>query len=72
MKLQRKVKNEFKLIVHLKEYEKDGKRQKYSINLRIEFPGQILTSSQEDWDWRAALHKAFENAKNNAGKKFKE
>ncbi len=91
-KLQRKVKNEFVLVVHLKEYEQGGreegrkrkgekqqlsereegrKQHKYSVHIRVEYPGQILTVSQDDWDIETALHKTFENAKNALEKKFK-
>ncbi len=70
-KLQRLVHNQFELIVHIKEYEKDGKQHKFSVNLRVEFPGKIVTVSQEDWVLETALHKAFDNAKNSLGSKFK-
>ncbi len=95
-KLQRKIKNEFMLVVHLKEYEQGGvgkkekagqgrrrkaereegreagaKQHKYSVHIRLEYPGQILTVSQDDWDIETALHKTFENARNALEKKFK-
>ncbi|MEK6950198.1 MAG: CBS domain-containing protein [Nanoarchaeota archaeon] len=93
-KLQRKIKNEFVLVVHLKEYESGGtgkkepgrdkgkrskaerleergKQHKYSVHIRMEFPGQILTVSQDDWEIEAALHKTFDNAQNALEKKFK-
>lgn len=98
-KLQRKIKNEFVLVVHLKEYEQGGvgkkekgpgagstgrkkaereegreagaKQHKYSVHIRVEYPGQILTVSQDDWDMETALHKTFENARNALEKKFK-
>jgi len=70
-KLQRKIHNEFKLVVHIKEYEKDGTKHKYTVNLRIEYPGRIVTSSDDDWDIETALRKAFENAQNELEKMFK-
>jgi len=73
LKLQRAVNNEnFALHVHLKRYEKDGSRCKYSINMRVEFPGRIVSISQDDWDWRTAVRKTFANAKNKVQKMFKE
>tara|TARA_Y100000310_G_C20576674_1_gene760774 strand:+ start:80 stop:1213 length:1134 start_codon:yes stop_codon:yes gene_type:complete len=71
-KLQRKIKNEFSLVLHLKSYEKDGHRQKYSISLRVEYPGQALSTSEDDWDFETALRKTFNNAKNALDKKFKD
>ncbi|MBT4935655.1 CBS domain-containing protein [Candidatus Woesearchaeota archaeon] len=71
-KLQRQIKNEFSLTLHIKEYEKDGRKQKYAINLHVEFPGKMFSVSQEDWDWRTAVRKTFNNAKNKAHKMFRD
>ena len=72
MKLQRKIKQEFTLVLHLKEYTKEGDQGKFSVHLRIEYPGKILTSEQFDWDLETALRKTFNNAKNNTNSRFKE
>jgi CBS domain-containing protein len=68
-KLKRIIKKDFGLTLHIKEYEKDGNRKKYAINLRIEYPGQMLSIAQDDWDWRVAVRKIFVNAKNTLEKK---
>ncbi len=70
-KLQRLLKNEFDLIIHMKDYSKEGNQHKFSINMRIEFPGQIITSAQSDWNFETALRKTFNNAKNKLKKKFR-
>ena len=70
-KLQRKIKNNMDLTIHLKSYDKQGGEQKFSVNLRIDFPSRVITSSQEDWDLETALRKTFNNAKNTVDKKFK-
>lgn len=74
-KLQREIHNAFSLVIHLKEYEKagkkEGKQHKYAVHLRVEYPGRIITVAQDDWDIETALRKTFENAKNNLKKKFK-
>ena len=69
-KLQRKINNEMNLVIHLKDYDKGGK-QKFSIHLRIETPGQMISSEQHDWDLETALRKTFNNAKNSVKKKFR-
>jgi len=69
-KLQRKINNEMNLVIHLKDYDKGGK-QKFSIHLRIETPGQMISSEQHDWDLETALRKVFNNAKNSVKKKFR-
>ena len=71
-KLQRVIKNDFSLTIHIKEYEKDGHSHKYSVSLRIEYPSQIIATSDDDWDVETALRKTFANAKNHLAGKFKE
>ena len=70
-KLQRKIKNDMNLTIHIKSYDKQGGEQKFSVNLKIDFPSRVITSSQEDWDLETALRKTFNNAKNEVDKKFK-
>ena len=70
-KLQRQLKNEFGLTIQIKEYSKEGKQHKYAVNLKVEYPGQMISGSQEDWDFETALRKAFNNVKNNVEKKFR-
>ncbi|MAF99422.1 MAG: hypothetical protein CMH61_02310 [Nanoarchaeota archaeon] len=59
------------LVLHVKEYSKDGKKHKYSITMKLEYPGQLITSTQEDWDVVTAVRKTFNNAKNAVNKKFR-
>jgi CBS domain-containing protein len=70
MKLQRKIKNELNITLHLKVYDKGG-RQKFSVHIKLEYPGQLIASNQDDWDLETALRKTFENAKNAVKKKFR-
>lgn len=69
-KLQRVIKDNFMLVLHFKEYQKDARQHKYSIHLRVEYPGKIITASQDDWDMETALHLVFEAAKTEAQKMF--
>lgn len=74
-KLQRMIRNQFQLILHLKGYhrvgsQKNGEQQKYAVNLRLEFPGQMIAASADDWDVETALRKTFDNTKNEVKKKF--
>ncbi len=70
-KIQRKIKNEFDLSIHLKEYDKEGGKHKYSVNIRVEYPGQMISANQEDRDVETALRKSFENIKNNLDNKLR-
>src|SRR3989338_6876040 len=49
-KLQRLIHDDFKLHVHVKAHEQGGERQKFSVAMRAEFPGRIVTGTQHDWD----------------------
>lgn len=71
-KLQREIKNDFKLVVHIKQYSKTGRQHKYSVHLKLEFPGQMVAVDEDDWDIRRAFHKAFSNAKTKVKKMFRE
>ena len=70
-KLQRYLHSPFTLDIHIKEYGKDGQQRKYSVHIRAEFPGQILTASQDDWDIITALRKTFDNLENKSKSRFK-
>jgi len=73
-KLQKKIKNELILNVRIKEKKKAGKVGKqrlYTVTLRMEYPGQILTSSYEDWNVHAAMQVAFTTLKSKVLSKFR-
>ncbi len=59
-KLERYFHNEHQLIVHIKEYAREGKRHKYSVHLRLSYPGATVPSCHADaWDIRTAVQDAF-------------
>jgi hypothetical protein len=58
-KFQRTVKTPIKLKIDIKEYDKDGKVKKYSINSQIIFSGKIFVSSSWDWNLAKAIHKSM-------------
>ncbi len=70
-KLQREINDEFSLVVHLKGYTKSQRERKYSVTLRLEFPGHPVTATQYDWRVETALRKTFDNAKNELTKRFR-
>lgn len=69
-KLEYEIDNLLNIIVHLKAYDKGGK-QKYSVHLRLEYPGKIITVCQDDWKLITAVRKAFVSAKNEVKKRFR-
>ncbi len=69
-KIQRIIKKDFLLKVHFKEYDKDGKKKKYSINAEAIFSGKMINSSSWDWDLARAIHKAMIKIENEIEKKF--
>lgn len=58
-KLQHKIEGKFLVIVQLKEIGKDAKKKEYAVNVKIEYPGKVLSSTHEDWDLETAVHKCF-------------
>ncbi len=61
-KIRRMLKNQVSITVQFKQYDKEGNRTKYSINIKASAPTRIFTSNKEaDWDVSKALHKAFED-----------
>ncbi len=58
-KLQEKIQEPFLLIVHLKEIGKDSKKKEYSVTIKLEYPGTMLSTTHEDWDLETAVHKCF-------------
>ncbi|MBU1112154.1 MAG: CBS domain-containing protein [archaeon] len=74
-KIQRVIKNDLVISVHVKEHKqsgKPGKKHKYSVTLRLEYPGRIVTGTQDDWKVQTAMRKAFNNVKNKLGSQFKD
>ncbi|MFC1801610.1 CBS domain-containing protein [Nanoarchaeota archaeon] len=61
--LERMVKNNFVLEVGIKEYRKMGKKHKWSILMKLNFPGKMISSEETDWDIETAAHKSFNNLK---------
>lgn len=60
--IQRSLKNLTSIIIHIKEYNKEGKRKKYSVNVRAVAPTAIFEEKHAaDWDFARTLHKAFKN-----------
>src|SRR4030043_103202 len=70
LKIQRLIKTPLSLKVHIKEYDKEGKKKKYSINIESIFSGKMLSSSSWDWDFARALHKAMKKIEEEIEHKF--
>lgn len=45
--------------VHLKVYEKEGNRNKFSITIHIVGKGKVFRSSASGWDLPKALHQSY-------------
>ena len=61
-KLQRELSNMTSLQVHIKCYDKEGSKRKFSINAKAVAPTQIFSSTKaQDWDLARTLHKCFKD-----------
>ena len=59
-KIQRQLKNIESLIIHIKEYNKQGTRKKFSLHIRAIAPTRIFEADAVEWELHKALYKAFE------------
>ncbi len=51
-----------KLVLHIKAFDTDGERKRYSLNLRLEHPGKpFVIEDTIDWDVVSVLHQAFDS-----------
>lgn len=69
-KIQRMLKTDILLKIHFKEYDKDGKKKKYSINVDAIFSGKMINSNSWDYDLARAIHKSMKKIENEIEKKF--
>ena len=69
-KIQRKLKNTLSLKIYIKEYNKEGKRKKYSINLEAFSSGKVFKANSYDWDFAATIHQVFNKILTQAEHKF--
>ena len=64
-KLKRSLNNLTSLIVHVKTYDVEGSKKKFSIHTRVTAPGQNFESTKaQDWDLARTLHKSFQDLEN--------
>jgi len=70
-KIKRMIKKEFLLKTNFKEYEKDGKKVKYSINAEAIFSGKMINSSSWDYDLARTIHKAMKKIESEIEHKFR-
>ena len=63
-KIQRRLKNIEALSFHLKEYNKEGNRKKFSIHVRVTGPFKTFEASSDDWDFNRTVHQVFQKLEN--------
>lgn len=59
-RLQRLVKNEFLLEVHVNERQTEGSKSRFEVKTRFSYPGATIASEKEDWDFWVAARLALE------------
>lgn len=69
-KIERLVKNDILIKMHVKEYKKDGKGKKYSLHFEVIFSGTMLHSDAWDYDLSRTIHKAMKKIESEAEHKF--
>ncbi len=70
-KIRHFIHNEFELTVHVKKYQKEGARGKYSVKARIHYPGgKIVSDKKHGWEFIQAVQEAMEALTSQAQKEF--
>jgi hypothetical protein len=70
--IQREVHNDIDVLVHVKAYNKGGKRSKYSVHLKLIYAGNVLDVNKvHDWDLPRGVHESFVALLNMAKHKFR-
>ena len=49
------------LVVHVKCYNPEGQRRKYSVHVRLIHPNHTFESKADDWSLSPVMHQAFED-----------
>ncbi|MEM4282119.1 MAG: hypothetical protein QXU88_00500 [Candidatus Woesearchaeota archaeon] len=63
-KIKRDLPNLIGVTVHVKCYEKEGRRKKYSLHVRVGAPTKVIEScNADDWEFSRAIHKAFKDVR---------
>jgi len=71
-KLKRQVNNEDAILkVHIKKYDKEGKRKKYDIAVKLEFAMNVFKAKDFDWDFARTIHKVMNKLKEEIEHKLK-
>src|SRR3989344_5034107 len=59
-KIKRQIKNPLSIRVSIKEYNKEGKIKKYSLNVETISSGKTFKANAYDWDLTTTIHQVFE------------
>lgn len=69
-KIQRMLKNNIALFLRIKEYNTEGKRKRYSLELDCKSETHNFKAEAMEWEFPKALHKVIEKIKQEIEHKF--
>lgn len=71
-KFTRLLKNIEQMVVHVKSYESEGGKKKFSLHVRLKAPTSAIIESckSHDFDLARALHRAFDDIRTQIEHKF--
>ena len=69
-KIVRSLRNITNVVLDLKSYKKSGKKQKYSLHVRVNGPFKTFEASAVDWDLARVVHEAFKAIEREIQHKF--
>ena len=70
-KIARNLKKDVDVDLQVKIDDTAGKRERFTIKIRIDQPSVLINANSSDWDLNKALHKAFEAVLREIEHKFK-
>lgn len=59
-KIERKIKDLSSITFHLKDYSREGKRNKYSLHAKFVVSGKNFEASSDGWDFPIVIHEIFD------------
>ncbi len=71
-KIQRALKNDIDLTVHIKTYNKGGKQKEWEIKAKVSGVGRVFESTESDWELAKTLHKVFKAIEKQIEKAFRD
>jgi ribosome-associated translation inhibitor RaiA len=62
-KIKRILKSDFSIRLHIKTYDNEGAKRKYSLNMQVTNNAKKIEATDADWDFARSLHRIIDKIK---------